>query len=84
MIKLYEDAYWSQKDLEGLINEARKQIMKDKLCVLSGERLKYYEKEIWQRHLQGHKLTFTDFWGLLVESMFNDKVMFMSSDLNIV
>ncbi|XP_066473851.1 cytosolic phospholipase A2 epsilon-like [Tiliqua scincoides] len=73
MIKLYNEAYWSQKDLEEQINEAQKQITKNKLCCFSGENLKYYEKEIWQRHLEGHKLSFTDFWGLLLESMFNDK-----------
>ncbi|KAJ7344799.1 hypothetical protein JRQ81_000749 [Phrynocephalus forsythii] len=73
MIKLYGDAYWSQKDLEGPINEIRKHVMKNKLCCFSGERLKYYEKEIRQRHLEGHKLSFADLWGLILESMFYDE-----------
>ncbi|XP_053169257.1 cytosolic phospholipase A2 epsilon-like [Hemicordylus capensis] len=73
MIKLYEDARWSQNDLEGLISDARRQVMKNKLSCFSLEHLKYYEKEIWQRHLEGHKLSFTDFWGLVLESMLHDE-----------
>ncbi|KAG8126127.1 hypothetical protein E2320_021352, partial [Naja naja] len=38
-----------------------------------GENLKYYEKEMWNRHDEGYKLTFADLWGLILESMFNDK-----------
>uniref|UniRef100_A0A8D2KWT1 Phospholipase A2 n=1 Tax=Varanus komodoensis TaxID=61221 RepID=A0A8D2KWT1_VARKO len=73
MTHLYEDANWSQKDMEGHISYARKHAMKNKLTCFSGERLKYYEKEIKQRHLEGHKVSFADFWGLLVESMFHDE-----------
>uniref|UniRef100_A0ABM5FAA9 Cytosolic phospholipase A2 epsilon-like isoform X1 n=1 Tax=Pogona vitticeps TaxID=103695 RepID=A0ABM5FAA9_9SAUR len=73
MIKLYGDGYWSQKDLKGPVNEIRKHVMKNKLCCFSGERLKYYEKEICQRHLEGHKLSFADLWGLILESMFHDE-----------
>ncbi|XP_061467302.1 cytosolic phospholipase A2 epsilon-like isoform X2 [Rhineura floridana] len=73
MVNLYEDADWSHKDLEGQINDARKHVMKNKLSCFSGKHLKYYEKEIWQRHLEGHKLSFTDLWGLIIESMFHDE-----------
>ncbi|XP_062973749.1 cytosolic phospholipase A2 epsilon-like [Elgaria multicarinata webbii] len=73
MINLYEDPDWSQKDLEGAVSDARKHVIKNKLCCFTGERLKYYEKEIWQRHLEGHKLAFTDLWGLILESMFHDE-----------
>lgn len=76
MINLYQDADWSQKDLEGPISKARKNVMKNKLCCFSVENLKYYEKEIQQRYQEGHKITFTDLWGLLIESMFQDEVLY--------
>uniref|UniRef100_A0A7M4G3A1 PLA2c domain-containing protein n=1 Tax=Crocodylus porosus TaxID=8502 RepID=A0A7M4G3A1_CROPO len=70
---LYEDAFWSQKDLEGPINDARKHVMQSKLGCFSLDRLKYYEKELCQRQKEGHKTTFTDLWGLLIESMFRSE-----------
>uniref|UniRef100_A0A8C6YDK5 Phospholipase A2 n=1 Tax=Naja naja TaxID=35670 RepID=A0A8C6YDK5_NAJNA len=73
MINLFRDPYWSHKNLEGTIMDVRKQVMKNKLCCFSGENLKYYEKEMWNRHDEGYKLTFADLWGLILESMFNDK-----------
>uniref|UniRef100_A0A7M4FLV3 Phospholipase A2 n=1 Tax=Crocodylus porosus TaxID=8502 RepID=A0A7M4FLV3_CROPO len=73
MTRLYEDAFWSQKDLEGPINDARKHVMQSKLGCFSLDRLKYYEKELCQRQKEGHKTTFTDLWGLLIESMFRSE-----------
>uniref|UniRef100_A0A7M4G320 Phospholipase A2 n=1 Tax=Crocodylus porosus TaxID=8502 RepID=A0A7M4G320_CROPO len=76
MTRLYEDAFWSQKDLEGPINDARKHVMQSKLGCFSLDRLKYYEKELCQRQKEGHKTTFTDLWGLLIESMFRSEVLY--------
>ncbi|XP_053239713.1 cytosolic phospholipase A2 epsilon-like [Podarcis raffonei] len=73
MINLYEDANWSQKDLEAHISDARKHVMKNKLSCFSRRHLTYYEKEICQRHRDGYKLSFIDLWGLIIESMFNDE-----------
>ncbi|XP_033001731.1 cytosolic phospholipase A2 epsilon-like [Lacerta agilis] len=73
MINLYEDANWSQKDLEARISDARKHITKNKLSCFSRRHLTYYEKEICQRHRDGYKLSFIDLWGLILESMFNDE-----------
>ncbi|XP_032069314.1 cytosolic phospholipase A2 epsilon-like [Thamnophis elegans] len=73
MINLFRDPYWSHKNLEGVIMDVRKQVMKNKLCCFSPDNLKYYEKEIWNRHDEGHKLTFADLWGLILESMFHDE-----------
>ncbi|ETE58087.1 Cytosolic phospholipase A2 epsilon, partial [Ophiophagus hannah] len=64
---------WHNVNLEGMIMDVRKQVMKNKLCCFSGENLKYYEKEIWNRHDEGYKLTFADLWGLILESMFHDE-----------
>lgn len=75
MVNLYEDPEWSSKDLEGYINEIRKHVVKNKLCCFSVENLKYYEKEMCRREKEGHNITFSDLWGLLVEAMLRDKVL---------
>uniref|UniRef100_A0A8B9BGJ3 Phospholipase A2 n=1 Tax=Anser brachyrhynchus TaxID=132585 RepID=A0A8B9BGJ3_9AVES len=73
MAKLYEDANWSQKDLRGPIGDIRKHVIKSKLHCFSLDHLKYYEKELCERKQEGHKLSFTDLWGLFVDSMIHDE-----------
>ncbi|KAL8169462.1 UNVERIFIED_CONTAM: hypothetical protein K2H54_049725 [Gekko kuhli] len=73
MTKLYEDANWSQKYLEGAINEARKQVTKCKIKCFSMDHLKYYYNELKQRRQEGHDSSFIDLWGLVIESMLYDE-----------
>uniref|UniRef100_G1NFT7 PLA2c domain-containing protein n=1 Tax=Meleagris gallopavo TaxID=9103 RepID=G1NFT7_MELGA len=73
MAKLYEDANWSQKDLRGPIDDIRKYVIKSKLHCFSTDHLKYYEKELCERKLEGHKLSFTDLWGLFIDSMLHNE-----------
>nr|XP_056707872.1 cytosolic phospholipase A2 epsilon-like [Euleptes europaea] len=73
MVHLYEDPQWSSKDLQGHISDMRKHMVKCKMCCFSVENLKYYEKEMCQRQQQGHDTTFSDLWGLLIETMLHDK-----------
>nr|XP_033807154.1 cytosolic phospholipase A2 delta [Geotrypetes seraphini] len=75
MSKLYEDANWSHKDLEEPINDAREHVSKSKTSIFSWERLKYYRKELSERAKEGHKTSFTDLWGLMLEFMFHDGVL---------
>ncbi|XP_020649361.3 cytosolic phospholipase A2 epsilon isoform X1 [Pogona vitticeps] len=71
--KLYEDPNWSCNDLEGLLADVHKQVRKNKfLASFSPERLKYYVEELWQRYQEGHSISFTDLWGLIIESMLRD------------
>nr|XP_020649361.1 cytosolic phospholipase A2 epsilon-like [Pogona vitticeps] len=71
--KLYEDPNWSCNDLEGLLTDVHKQVRKNKfLASFSPERLKYYVEELWQRYQEGHSISFTDLWGLIIESMLRD------------
>lgn len=77
MAKLYEDANWSQKDLRGPVDDIRKHVMKSKLHCFSLDHLKYYEKELCERKQEGHKLSFTDLWGLFIDSMIHDEVLFI-------
>ncbi|KGL95710.1 Cytosolic phospholipase A2 epsilon, partial [Charadrius vociferus] len=69
MAKLYEDTNWSQKDLRGPIGDIRKHVIKSKLNCFSLDHMKYYEKELCERKQEGHKLSFTDLWGLFIDCM---------------
>ncbi|XP_074962304.1 cytosolic phospholipase A2 epsilon-like [Phalacrocorax aristotelis] len=72
MSNLYRDAEWSQKDLDKQISEARKHMTKCKINSLSLEYLKYYKKQLGQRKREGHKTSFIDLWGLVLESLLHD------------
>ncbi|XP_061854106.1 cytosolic phospholipase A2 epsilon-like [Colius striatus] len=69
MAKVYEDANWSQRDLRGPIDDIRKCVVKSKLHCFSLDHMKYYEKELCERKQEGHKLSFTDLWGLFIDCM---------------
>ncbi|NXU36485.1 PA24E phospholipase, partial [Drymodes brunneopygia] len=72
MSNLYRDADWSQKDLDKQISEARKHMTKCKINSFSLEYLKYYKKQLCQRKRKGHKTSFIDLWGLVLESFLHD------------
>ncbi|XP_063149473.1 cytosolic phospholipase A2 epsilon-like [Candoia aspera] len=72
MAKLYKDAYWSRKNLDEQINEAKRHVTKNKLNCFSMERLKYYNRQLRQRKQEGQKTSCIDLWGLLIEYMLND------------
>ncbi|NXG66737.1 PA24E phospholipase, partial [Hemiprocne comata] len=73
MAKLYEDVSWSQKDLRGPIGDIRKHVIKSKLHCFSLDHMKYYEKELCERKQEGHKLSFTDLWGLFIDCMLHNQ-----------
>ncbi|CAI9549816.1 unnamed protein product, partial [Staurois parvus] len=70
MSQLYEDPEWSQKELSDTISNAKKQVTRKKINTLSMQRLKYYRKELRQAAKNGQRTSFTDLWGLMIESMF--------------
>ncbi|NXG68817.1 PA24E phospholipase, partial [Baryphthengus martii] len=74
MSNLYEDPDWSQKDLKQTLNDAQKHVLKNKFFTcFAPNRLKYYLKELRQREQEGHQISFTDLWGLIIETMFHEK-----------
>ncbi|NWS71994.1 PA24E phospholipase, partial [Crotophaga sulcirostris] len=74
MSNLYEDPNWSQKDLKETLNDTRKHVLKNKfLACFAPNRLKYYLEELCQRKQEGHQISFTDLWGLIIETMLHDK-----------
>ncbi|KAM6201406.1 cytosolic phospholipase A2 epsilon [Rhynchocyon petersi] len=73
MATLYQDPDWSSKNLEKAIFEARRHVVKDKMPALFPDQLFKYREELRQRSQEGYKVTFTDFWGLLIEACLGDK-----------
>ncbi|XP_006883282.1 PREDICTED: cytosolic phospholipase A2 epsilon [Elephantulus edwardii] len=73
MATLYQDPEWSSKNLEKAIFEARRHVVKDKMPALFPDQLLKYREELRQRSQEGYKVTFTDFWGLLIEACLGDK-----------
>uniref|UniRef100_A0A8C5MPQ2 Phospholipase A2 n=1 Tax=Leptobrachium leishanense TaxID=445787 RepID=A0A8C5MPQ2_9ANUR len=71
MSKMYEDPAWSQSKISESINSAKKHVTKKKTSVFSMDRLKYYRKELQESSKEGQKASFTDLWGLMIESMFH-------------
>ena len=74
MATLYSDPDWSSKNLEHAIFEARRHAVKDKMPALFPDQLLKFQEELQQRRQEGYKVTFTDFWGLLVEACLGDEV----------
>ncbi|NWZ64471.1 PA24E phospholipase, partial [Acrocephalus arundinaceus] len=73
MSKLYEDANWSQKDLSGPIDGIRKHVIRSKLHCFSLDHMKYYENKLCERKQEGHKVSFTDLWGLFIDCMLHNQ-----------
>ncbi|KAJ6667273.1 hypothetical protein lerEdw1_017251, partial [Lerista edwardsae] len=72
MAHLYRDALWSQKSLDEQIEDAKKQVTKSKMGIFSVDRVRYYKQQLNQRRQEGHKTTFIDLWGLIIEYLLND------------
>ncbi|XP_049637641.1 cytosolic phospholipase A2 epsilon [Suncus etruscus] len=73
MATLYRDPDWSSKNLELALLEARRHVVKDKLPALYPEQLSIMREKLQQRSQEGYKVTFTDFWGHLIESCLGDE-----------
>lgn len=71
---LYQDADWSQKDLQDAIIRARNNVSNSKAGAFSPERLKYYFQELNSMENDRRKVSFTDLWGLIVEYFLQQKV----------
>lgn len=74
MATLYRDPDWSSKNLEPAVLEARRHVVKDKMPALFPDQLSKFQEELRQRSQEGYKVTFTDFWGLLIEACLGDEV----------
>lgn len=74
---LYEDPNWSQNDLEKPLRDLQNQVTKNKFVAsFAPEKLKYYAKELWQRYQEGYSVSFTDLWGLIIEALLHNEVLY--------
>ncbi|XP_066473116.1 cytosolic phospholipase A2 epsilon-like [Tiliqua scincoides] len=67
---LYENANWSHQELSREIAEARKNVIKCKLSLLSLKNLEEYSRALEQRQKEGLKTFVTDIWGLFIDKAF--------------
>ncbi|ETE57716.1 Cytosolic phospholipase A2 epsilon, partial [Ophiophagus hannah] len=71
---LYQDPNWSQNDLEKPLRDVQKHMTKNRfVATFAPEKLKYYAKELWQRYQEGYSVSFTDLWGLIIESLLHSE-----------
>ncbi|XP_042316012.1 cytosolic phospholipase A2 delta-like [Sceloporus undulatus] len=73
MRNLYEEPDWSQKDLIGQIRKAQECILRSKSSAFSLVALQFYNEELRRRAQEGHSISFTDVWSLIIDHMFHDK-----------
>ncbi|CAH2328148.1 cytosolic phospholipase A2 zeta [Pelobates cultripes] len=67
MSTLYRDPDWSKNDLRDPIGNARTSVAASKAGAFSPERLRHCIQELTTMENDGHKVNFTDLWGLLIE-----------------
>ncbi|XP_029986111.1 cytosolic phospholipase A2 zeta-like [Sphaeramia orbicularis] len=75
LASLYQKANWSHQDLEVVIKEAKEQMTKSPLSLLSGDKLQYYSQEMDTKEKDGHMVSFIDMAGLVLEQLVFGKKM---------
>ncbi|KAM9345081.1 cytosolic phospholipase A2 zeta-like [Symphorus nematophorus] len=81
MSTLYQEANWSQQDMDSFISASKEQMTKSFLSAFSPQNLQYYEKEIAEKEKEGHTTSLIDMWGLILEHLvFGKKVTSTLSD----
>ncbi|XP_062974526.1 cytosolic phospholipase A2 delta-like [Elgaria multicarinata webbii] len=73
MRSLYENNDWSRNDLMGPILKAQEYIARNKSSAFSLEAIRRYDVELKQRAQEGHSVSFTDVWSLVIDHMFHDE-----------
>lgn len=75
MSTLYQEADWSQQDMDNIISEAKEQMTKSVLSAFSFEKLQYYCEEVAEKENQGYTVSLVDMGGLILEHLvFGKKV----------
>ncbi|XP_054456785.1 cytosolic phospholipase A2 epsilon [Anoplopoma fimbria] len=75
MSTLYQEANWSQEDIDGIISANKEQMTKSILSVFSPDKLQYYREEIAKKEQEGYIVSLIDMMGLIFEHLvFGKKV----------
>ncbi|XP_076599459.1 cytosolic phospholipase A2 zeta-like [Chaetodon auriga] len=69
MSTLYQEANWSQEDMDSVISAAKKQMTKSALSAFSPEKLQYYLDEKIKRRNEGYIVSPIDTAGLVLEHL---------------
>ena len=74
MSALYQEANWSQQDMDSFISASKEQMTKNFSSAFSAEKLNYYGEEMAEKEKEGHIVTLIDMWGLILEHLIFEKV----------
>lgn len=74
MAYLYNDANWSNNDLNGVMESVKKEISKSVFSIFSPEQLHHYKEKMEERVKEGHLVSLVDMWGLAIEYLIQGKV----------
>lgn len=74
MSSLYQQANWSQQDIDTVISVMEERFTKSFMSSFSIEKLQYYQDELDERLRDGHIVSFVDMWGLIIEHLLFGKV----------
>ncbi|XP_074501749.1 cytosolic phospholipase A2 zeta [Sebastes fasciatus] len=67
MSSLYQDANWSQEDMDSIISATETQMTKSILSAFSPEKMQYYSEEIAEKEQDGYIVSLIDMMGLIAE-----------------
>ncbi|KAF5885044.1 cytosolic phospholipase A2 zeta-like, partial [Clarias magur] len=65
---LYNDPFWSTKDLDEAITPLKRELSKSTKSLFSPGLLRYYYSEVQQKKNEGHPVSPIDMWGLMIEN----------------
>ncbi|XP_075933392.1 cytosolic phospholipase A2 zeta-like [Anarhichas minor] len=75
MSALYQEANWSQEDMDSIISAKKEQMTKSVLSAFSPEKLQYYREEVAEKEQEGYIVSLIDMCGLIAEHLvFGKKV----------
>ncbi|XP_070982010.1 cytosolic phospholipase A2 zeta-like [Oncorhynchus clarkii lewisi] len=64
---LYQEADWSQCDMDESISAMEGEITKSFLSAFTPEKLQYYRHQMAEKEKEGHMVSLIDMWGLVIE-----------------
>ena len=71
---LYQEADWSQCDMDESISAMEGEITKSFLSAFTPEKLQYYRHQMAEKEKEGHMVSLIDMWGLVIEHCLYGKV----------
>ncbi|KAM9394923.1 cytosolic phospholipase A2 zeta [Salvelinus alpinus] len=70
---LYQEADWSQRDMDESISAMEEEITKCFLSAFTTEKLQYYKHQMAEKEKEGHMVSLIDMWGLVIEHCLHGK-----------